>query len=63
MISKIKSKVVLVPRYKILLRKKNAKRRFLVHPGSAYRRRFTGIITVLLDVKSLVEHVDEGLKS
>ena len=63
MISKVKSKVVLVPRYKILLRKKMEKRRFLVLPGSAYRRHFTGFITALLDVKSLVEHVGEGLKS
>ena len=61
--SKVKSKVVLVPRYKILLRKKIAKRRFLVPPSSVCRRRFAGFITALLDVKSLIEHVGEGLKS
>ena len=29
-------------------------------PGWACRRGFAGFITVLLDVKSLVEHVGEG---
>ena len=36
------------------------KLRFLVPRGSAYRRHFAGFITALLDVKSLVEHI-EGL--
>ena len=33
------------------------KMRFLVPPGSVCRRGFAGFLTVLLDVKSLVEHV------
>ena len=36
------------------------KMQFLVPPGSACRRGFDGFITVLLDVKSLVENVGEG---
>ena len=36
------------------------KMRFLVPPGSACRRSFAGFLTVLLDVKSLVEQVGEG---
>ena len=39
------------------------KMQFLVPPGSACRRGFADFITVLLDVKSLIEHVGEGLKS
>ena len=41
-------------------KKKMEKLRFLVPPGSACRRSFTGFFTLLLDVKSLVEHVGEG---
>ena len=36
------------------------KMRLLVPPGSACRRSFAGFLTVLLDVKSLVEQVGEG---
>ena len=36
------------------------KMRFLVPLGSACRRSFAGLLTVLLDVISLVEHVGEG---
>ena len=36
------------------------KMRFLVPLGSARSRSFAGFLTVLLDVKSLVEHVGEG---
>ena len=36
---------------------------FLMPPGSVCRRSVAGFTTVLLDVKSLVEHVGEGYRS
>ena len=34
--------------------------RFWVPPGSACRQSFAGFMTVILDVKALVEHGGEG---